>query len=120
MKFSWSTLRVVDLEESIKFYEEIIGLTVVNRFAAGPGLEIAFLGSGETKIELICSGETRKSEVGEDISWGFEVESLEGTLSLAKERGISVIGEPVQPNPNMKYGFIKDPNGLKIQLIENY
>ncbi len=59
MKLCWSTLNVNNLEESIKFYTEIAGLEVVNRFKAGPS-EIAFLGSGETKIELICTGATGK------------------------------------------------------------
>ncbi|WP_077612464.1 VOC family protein [Clostridium sp. Marseille-P2415] len=119
MKFCLSTLRVVDLEESIKFYKEIIGLPVVSRFSAGPGIEIAFLGSGETKIELICGGESRETDIGEDISWGFEVESLENALSMVKEKGIAVIGEPMQPNPRTRFFFIKDPNGMRIQLIEN-
>ncbi|MGC9330390.1 MAG: VOC family protein [Bacteroidales bacterium] len=54
MKFCWSTLRVKDMETSINFYKEIIGLSVSNRFKAGLGVEIAFLGDGETKIELMC------------------------------------------------------------------
>ncbi len=83
MNFCWSTLRVKDLDESIKFYSEIVGLEVVNRFKGGP-TEIAFLGAGETKIELICSGESRDISVGSDISWGFEVESLDKALALVK------------------------------------
>lgn len=91
MKFCLSTLKVMDLEESIKFYKEIIGLPVVSRFFAGPGVEIAFLGSGETKIELICGGGSRETD----------------------------IGEPMQPNSKTRFFFIEDPNGMRIQLIEN-
>ncbi|TCL62601.1 lactoylglutathione lyase [Hydrogenispora ethanolica] len=119
MKFCWSTLRVKDLEESIKFYTDIVGLEVVNKFSAGPGVEIAFLDSGETKIELICDGENRDSNVGNDISWGFEVGSLDKALALVKEKGIPVDSGPLQPNPHVKFFFIKDPNGMKIQLVEN-
>ncbi len=117
MKFCWSTLNVRNLEESIKFYEEIIGLKVTRRFPAGPGTEIAFLGDGETQIEFICGGD-REIHVGDDISWGFEVESLDQTLSLAKEKGVTILGEPVQPNPHVKFAFIKDPNGMRVQLVE--
>lgn len=119
MKFCWSTLRVKNLEESIKFYTDIIGLEVVSRFSGGPGVEIAFLGSRETKIELICDGESRDTNVGNDISWGFEVESLDKTLTLVKEKGINVDGGPTQPNPHVKFFFIRDPNGMRIQLVEN-
>jgi lactoylglutathione lyase len=51
MKFCWTTITVNNLEESLKFYQEIAGLSLERRFGAGPGSEIAFLGNGETKIE---------------------------------------------------------------------
>jgi lactoylglutathione lyase len=118
MKFCWSTLRVKDLEKSIGFYSEIVGLKVANRFSAGPGVEIAFMGSGETQIELICDGENRDTHTGSDISWGFEVESLEKSLALVKEKEIEVDSGPIQPNPHVKFFFLKDPDGMKIQLVE--
>jgi lactoylglutathione lyase len=43
MKFCWSTLKVKNLEESLKFYHEIVGLKTNKRFNAGPGRKIAFL-----------------------------------------------------------------------------
>ncbi len=119
MKFCWSTLRVRNLEVSMAFYTEIIGLEVVNRFIGGQGEEIAFLGNSETKIELICDGKQRDTNVGNDISWGFEVPSLEKALDLVKEKGISVVNGPIQPNPHVKFFFIDDPDGMRIQLVEN-
>lgn len=119
MKFCWSTLRVKNLDESIKFYTDIVGLAVESQFNAGPGTEIAFLGSGETKIELICDGQGGEISVGSDISWGFEVPSLDKSLALVKEKGITVDGGLIQPNPHVKFFFIRDPNGMKIQLVEN-
>jgi len=57
MKFAFITIYLTDLESSIKFYEDIIGLKVIRRFPAGPGHEIAFMGNGalgETQKELLC------------------------------------------------------------------
>lgn len=119
MKFCWSTLRVKSLEESLSFYQEIVGLKLDRRFNAGPGIEIAFLGDGETKIELICDANNSEVDAGKDISWGFEVDSLDRMMSLVKERGIEVLGEPVQPNPHVRFFFVRDPNGMKIQFVEN-
>jgi lactoylglutathione lyase len=118
MGFCWSTLRVRNLEESIKFYEDIAGLKVTSRFPAGPGSEIAFLGDGDTKIELI-SGGSADIDAGNDISWGFTVASVDAALALMKEKGIAVEGGPTQPNPHLRFFFIRDPNGMKIQLVEN-
>ncbi len=119
MRFCWSTLEDKNLEESIRFYVDIIGLDVVSRFSTGSGLSIAFLGDGDTKIELICDGKEENTVVGNDISWGFEVKSLDSALSLINEKGIPIDSGPIQPTPKTKYCFIRDPNGMRIQLVEN-
>jgi lactoylglutathione lyase len=50
MKFCWSTLKVKDMEASLHFYRDVLGLKLERRFQAEGGTEIAFLGGGETKI----------------------------------------------------------------------
>ena len=119
MKFCWSTMMVKNLEESLKFYIEIVGLNVVKRFNAGPGVEIAFLGDGETKVELICNQDSKEVSFGKDISLGFEVNSLDEMMTVVKEKGIDIHSGPFQPNPHTKFFYILDPNGLKIQFVEN-
>jgi lactoylglutathione lyase len=119
MKFCWSTLSVKNLEESLKFYNEIVGLQVSKRFNAGPGVEIAFLGDGETKVELIYNEASKEVTFGADISLGFEVNSVDEMITLIKEKGMEVHSGPFQPNPYIKFIYVLDPNGLKIQLVEN-
>ncbi len=118
MKFCWSTLRVKNLDESLKFYSELLGLKINTRFKAGTDIEIAFISDGETQMELICDKNGGNIKYGEDISWGFQVDSLDAIMKILKEKGIDIVG-PMQPNPNIKFIFIKDPNGFKIQLVEN-
>lgn len=119
MKFCWTTITVKDLEESLKFYEEVVGLKCSRRFEAGPNTEIAFLGDGETEIELLWDKGVEKVNLGKDISLGFEVESVDKMLKFVEDRGIEVLGGIIQPNPHIKFFFVKDPNGLKIQFVEN-
>lgn len=119
MKFCWSTIRVNDMEESLKFYQEIVGLNISRRFEAGPGVEIGFLGDGETKVELICDENSKNVNLGEDISLGFEVDSVDKMMKFLKEKGIDIHSGPFQPNPHTKFFFVMDPNGLKIQFVEN-
>lgn len=118
MNFCWSTLNVNNMEESLKFYEEILGLNISRRFELGNGMEIAFLGEGETKIELVYHPGDQVVNVGKDISWGFEVESVDETIAGLGEKGITMTDGPFQPNPHTKFFFITDPNGLRIQLVE--
>lgn len=117
MKFVHSTLYVRDMEVSLRFYREIVGLEVVRRFPAGPGREIAFLGDGETKIELICDGAHKQINAGTDISWGFEVDSIGELIEFVKSKGVEIHSGPFKPNPNTEFIYILDPDGMKIQFI---
>lgn len=119
MKFGWTTISVKNMEESLKFYQEVVGLPINNRFGAGPGMEIAFLGDGETKVELIYNEKNSCVNFGQDISLGFMVDSLDKTMDMVKEKGISIHSGPFQPNPHVRFFFVLDPNGLKIQFAEN-
>lgn len=119
MKFCWCTITVSNMEESLRFYKEVVGLSVNRRFAAGPGVEISFLGDEETKIELIYDTTHKLGNNVQGISLGFEVESVDEMIKLIKEKGLEVDDGPFQPNPHMKFFFVKDPNGVSIQFVEN-
>lgn len=118
MKFCWSTLKVRNMDESIAFYENIVGLKTNQRFQAGPDMEIAFLGEGDTQIELISEKNRKEIEVGQDISWGFEVDSLDEMMLLLERNEIGIYAGPFQPNPFTRFFYILDPNGMKIQFVE--
>ncbi len=118
MKFCWTTLVVKDLEESLTFYREVVGLKEKRRMK-GPGVDIVFLGDGETEIELMTSPKPREINMGADISLGFEVVSVDDKIKELKEKGIAIHSGPFQPAPSVKFFYLLDPNGLKIQFVEN-
>ena len=118
MKFCWATLTVKNMEESLKFYQEIVGLELESRFQAGPGLEIAFLGKGETKVELKSSEHPTEVNVGKDICLGFSTDCLDEKMEFVKSKGIEIHSGPFQPSPTIRFFYVLDPNGLKIQFVE--
>lgn len=116
MKFLWCTYYVKDMKESLQFYKDIVGLDIDKKFPIESG-EIVFLGSGETKVELIFDGTDKWQGSKDGISLGFETDSLDEKMQMVKEKGIEIEG-PFRPNPNTGFFFIKDPNGVKIQFVE--
>lgn len=116
MQFCWSTLSVRDMEASLRFYTQFLGLPVQRRWSAGPS-EIAFLGEGSTLIELICDRQAQPDHPT-GISWGFRTASLEETLARAAAMGIPVQSGPFSPGPNIRFVFVEDPDGMRIQLVE--
>ena len=119
MKFAHVTIMVKNMEESLKFYQNVVGLTVNKRFPAGPEMEIAFLGDGETKVELVCNDKIKDVNVCQDISLGFQVDSLDDMMKYIYEMDLEIHSGPFEPNPTTKFFFILDPNGVKIQFIEH-
>ena len=118
MNISWITLTVKNMDESLNFYTEVVGLTLEDRRPAGPQMELAFLGDGETKLELVCNQAVTDFDMGQSISLGFAVASVDQTMATFKKKGIAIHSGPFQPAPYIRFFFITDPNGLKIQLIE--
>ena len=119
MKFCWATINVKNMEESLKFYQEILDLPLNRRAKPNPVMELAFLGSGETQVELIYNSQNTAITIGNDIALGFEVESVEKILEMLKNKNIPIHAGPFQPNPYITFVYILDPNGLKIQFVEN-
>ena len=105
VKFLWTTLSVSDFDKSLKFYQEVIGIPLKHRMDP-PGMHLAFLGEGETAVEL-------KSP----IFLGFKVDSLAETLADFKARGVKIDAGPFKPNPNVQFFYVRDP-GMNVQFVE--
>jgi len=119
MKFCWVTINVSNMEKSLGFYKNVVGLVVDRTMKPNPNMEIVFLGNGETKVELIYDTKNEKLNYGNDISMGFEVESLDNLIEVLKIQNITVLSGPHQPNPMIKFIYVLDPDGLKVQFVEN-
>lgn len=115
MNIKHIALNVNDLEESIKFYEMIAGLTVARRFKADPG-EVAFLTNkdGETEIELIYMPQGLRFE-GKGMFICFETDKLDEMHKLAIDKGLNP-SEIQEPGDKTRYFYVYDPNGVSIQL----
>lgn len=118
MNLCWITLTVNNIEESLTFYCDILNLNVAERFKAGEDTEIVMLGNkDEVKIELICYKGVEILE-RKGLSIGFTVESLEKTIDYLKENNIELESPIISPNPMTRFFFVKDPNGIQIQFVE--
>ena len=113
--------RVDDLETSVKFYTEILGLTETRRHKSPRGSELVFLATpnSDEEIELCSYPSSGGVQVQEDLTHlAFEVESL-----VEVEKHIQSIGVEYSAGPHMKdsgggFAFIDAPEGYEIELIE--
>ncbi|MFA5467607.1 MAG: VOC family protein [Sphaerochaetaceae bacterium] len=114
MQYVWTTISTDDLEGSVHFYNVVVGLPIQRRFPTEGG-EIVFLGEGETQIELI-KGPHKAPKVGKGISLGFAVDSLDEALAMVASHGIAVESGPFQPNEHIRFFYVLDPNGVRVQF----
>ena len=109
------TINTKDLEGSIGFYQKYIGLEIVEDLRTY-GMPIVFMasdGKDETKLELIQSDRPFQ---GSGICIGFQVADFDERLRFFRKEGLEV-SDFVTPNPNIRFFFVTDPNGLKVQMI---
>lgn len=119
MKLAHVTIKVKDMEESLKFYKDIVGLPIIMELDSIPGKKIVFLGKGESKIELIQDDSIKEINIGKEIAIGFGVEDLDQAWDFVISQGLEIFSGPFQPDPNTRFFYILDPSGLKVQLVES-
>lgn len=113
MPFVLTTINVSDLDRSLIFYCDLLGLPVTGQVGeAGDAFRIAFLGDAwGTRLELIQGhGAPQPSEA---ISVGIVPRDLEAALEACND----TVQGPVSPNPHTTFWFVRDPDGYRVQLL---
>ncbi|AIY82266.1 glyoxalase/Bleomycin resistance /Dioxygenase superfamily protein [Clostridium baratii str. Sullivan] len=122
MNIKFITITVKNLEESLNFYKEILGFKEVRRMNPMEGVKIAFLEDENSgTIELIENEEISKAyDVLKEsmVSIGFGVENINEKIDELKNKKINIIRGPIEVPDGSKLAFIKDPNGIEIEFIE--
>lgn len=115
MKLNWVTIQVSDLQKSLSFYTNLLNLDIAERFGTSEH-QIVMLGKkDEPKIELICEPGKKIENSENGVSIGLEADNLEQLIQVLQENGYHTMG-PISPNPNIRFYFVKDPDGYTVQL----
>jgi lactoylglutathione lyase len=125
MRLLHTMLRVNDLDESLRFYCDVLGMRLLRRKDYPSGrFTLAFVGYGpeseQTVLEFTHNWDTKRYEIGTGYGHvALGVEGIYDVVERLRAKGATVTREP---GP-MKHGgseiaFIEDPNGYKLELIE--
>jgi lactoylglutathione lyase len=115
-RFQWVTLRVADMEKSLRFYGDLLGMEVA-RHIQNEHNEINMMGTeNDVYVELIHTAWETVAMPGHGVSIGLSVDHLAELLTKLKAAGVPVEG-PVSPNPHLTFYFVTDPDGYTIQLM---
>lgn len=125
MRILHTMIRVGDLERSIAFYTEVLGMTLIRRRDyPGGRFTLAFVGYGDEAndavLELTYNWDTDRYDIGDGFGHlAVAVPDAAVACEAIRSRGGNVVREA---GP-MKHGttviaFVEDPDGYKIELIE--
>ena len=125
MRMLHTMLRVGDLESSLRFYTEVLGMRLLRRKDYPDGrFTLAFVGYGDeadhTVLELTHNWDTASYEIGTAFGHvALGVDDIYRTCETLRAKGAKIVREP---GP-MKHGgseiaFIEDPDGYRIELIQ--
>ena len=115
--FNHFNFNVLDLERSLKFYDEALGLRPVREKEAEDGsFRIVFLGDGVTGFQLELTWLTDRTEpydLGEqEFHLAFKTEDMEAAHKKHEEMGCICF-----ENPKMGIYFIEDPDGYWLEIV---
>lgn len=113
--------RVADLERTVAFYKDVLGLQETRRHTSGRGSQLVFLKAPESdeEIELCKFDESGPVMVGPDLTHlAFEVDNLEKFASEAEAKGYPLSDGPHKTSGGSSIAFIDAPEGYEIELIQ--
>ena len=125
MRILHTMLRVTDLERSIAFYVDVLGMKLLRRndYPAGK-FTLAFVGYQDEKdgavLELTCNWGVDKYDLG--TAYGhiaIEVDDAAHACEMVREKGGKVLREagPMQHGTTV-LAFVADPDGYYIEFIQ--
>jgi lactoylglutathione lyase len=120
-KLLHTRMRVNDIERTIKFYEDALGLTVTGRHLSPRGAQIVFLSTpnSEEEIEICQLPGAPSVQVQPDLMHlAFEVDSIAGFATEIAKKGFTLSDGPTKTGSGATIAFIDAPEGYEIELIE--
>ncbi len=125
MRMLHTMLRVGNLDKSLAFYTEVLGMSVLRQEDYPDGkFSLAFVGYGDeehnTVLELTYNWDTDSYDLGNAYGHvAIAVEDAAAACELIKSRGGNVIREagPMMHGTTV-IAFVEDPDGYKVELIE--
>ena len=120
-KYLHTRFRVSDMDKSISFYQDILGMEVIEEKTSPRGSKLVFLKFPGTDCDLeLCSfPNSGLVHVPEDlVHLAFEVENLEDCINRLNAAGIPITEGPLESSNGTRFIFTEDPDKYEIELMD--
>ena len=115
-------MRLNDLERSVKFYEQALGLKVTRRHTSPRGAQLAFIATPNSEEEIeLCQmppGAEPVKVQPDLMHLAFEVDDLAQFAAELKQKGFELSDGPTKTGSGSVIAFIDAPEGYAVELIQ--
>jgi len=125
MRLLHTMIRVNDLDESLRFYCEHLGMTLLRKQDyPGGRFTLAFVGYGDeashSVVELTYNWDTPHYEIGNGFGHlAVGVDDIYKVCEALRAKGVKIVREPgPMQHGSTVIAFVEDPNGYRIELIQ--
>ena len=120
-KLLHTRMRVNDIEKSVAFYEQALGLKVSRRHTSPRGAQLAFLSTpnSDEEIELCQLPGSPSVAVQPDLMHlAFQVEDMAAYVKAIEAKGFRLSDGPTVTGSGSVIAFIDAPEGYEVELIQ--
>ena len=120
-KLLHTRMRVNDLERTVKFYQDALGLTVARRNTSPRGAQLAFLRTpnSDEEIEICQLPNSPSVQVQPDLMHlAFAVDDVAAVAAELARKGIKLSGDPITTGSGATIAFLDAPEGYEVELIQ--
>jgi lactoylglutathione lyase len=120
-KLLHTRMRVNDLERTVKFYQDVLGLKVGRRHTSPRGAQLAFIRTPNSDEELeICQlpGSPPVAVQPDLMHIAFQVDDIAAFAAAAAKKGCKLSDGPTRTGSGSVIAFIDAPEGYEIELIQ--
>lgn len=121
MKWYHLGIKAKDSEASIRFYRDILGLHIIDTVEIW-GKKFTFVGNDTIQIEIEQANpgdaQAEPSSMTGLNHFSVVVDDIHGFVKEARVKSADVLMDPFNPRPDRLTTFIKDPDGVLIQVIQ--
>lgn len=121
-KLLHTRMRVNDIERTVKFYEQALGLKATRRHTSPRGAQLVFLATPNSEEEIeICQmppGAESVKVQPDLMHLAFAVDDLAAFAAELKQKGFELSDGPTQTGSGSVIAFIDAPEGYEVELIQ--
>ncbi|GAA3759829.1 VOC family protein [Salinactinospora qingdaonensis] len=108
-------LHPTDLDRSRAFYRDVLGLAIYREFDTGLGrATVFFIGGGLLEV----SGRSEHAPTPEATQLWLQVADIEAAHTQLRDRGATILREPVREPWGLVEMWLADPDGLRICVVQ--